>query len=571
VLAKQHFSRLARPVGRALCRRANQIEAESEMSAEASSARRGSRKRDPSLTDLDLRILDLICSQRVLTSPQLAALAPETSARTLRYRCNRLAKLGLLGRTRPYRERGTAPHHLWPTRKGEALASGEPPPRGGERREPNPLFLAHAAGLSEIYVVLKTALPADLRLTSFEREADAREPFARWPAKEERAIAPDVFIEIADADGRKLCAFVELDRGTMSHRQLTRKAAGYAEYDRAEAWRDRHRFCPALLFITTTDKRARSFLLAMRKQAEREALLFTGACDLARKLRRCTTEPRWLIDGSDEPVDLLAVLREARRPYDEELAREEACRREEEEKRERLRTDPEALRSHLRSRPPPDRDADHPLMAAFAITLAREAPPEEVERDALLALAGMYADPLSFRFADRMSTEEEQRAFDALVKHYRVAQRERFEDLAGRYGEGPALRRARERIAIGELLDDAALDSLASTAERDCASRAEQKRLREDYLIWRAEEARRLAKAQGLLTRLRNRPESFLDQIDSRSLRRCGRCEEVAYPNPERAESYAKRHVAQRCHYCGAAFPEAGPSPADGGEPWSQW
>lgn len=45
--------------------------------------------------------------------------------RTLRYRCNRLSKLGLLGRTRPYRERGSAPHHIWPTRRGEAMACAE--------------------------------------------------------------------------------------------------------------------------------------------------------------------------------------------------------------------------------------------------------------------------------------------------------------------------------------------------------------------------------------------------------------------------------------------------------------
>jgi hypothetical protein len=112
-----------------------------------------------SLSDLDRHILGLLSSLRVLTLLQLASLSPETPPRTLRYRTARLAKHGFLGRTRPYRERGSAPHHLWPTRKGEATANGEPPPRGGERREPNPLFLAHAAGLSELYVVLTTALP----------------------------------------------------------------------------------------------------------------------------------------------------------------------------------------------------------------------------------------------------------------------------------------------------------------------------------------------------------------------------------------------------------------------------
>ena len=100
----------------------------------------------------------------MLTQTQLAAISAGVPARTLRYRCNRLARNGLLGRTRPYRERGSAPHHLWPTRRGEAMACGGPPPRGGERHEPNPLFLAHAAGLSEIYVALKTSLPDGFKL-----------------------------------------------------------------------------------------------------------------------------------------------------------------------------------------------------------------------------------------------------------------------------------------------------------------------------------------------------------------------------------------------------------------------
>lgn len=160
--------------------------------------------REPALSALDLRILDLLSHHRVLTQTQLAAISAGVPTRTLRYRCNRLAKHGLLGRTRPHRERGSAPHHLWPTRRGEAMACGGPPPRGGERREPNPLFLAHAAGLSEIYVALETTLPDGFKLTRFEREADAREPFTPLLSREKCAIAPDVFIEITDAEGREL-------------------------------------------------------------------------------------------------------------------------------------------------------------------------------------------------------------------------------------------------------------------------------------------------------------------------------------------------------------------------------
>jgi hypothetical protein len=149
------------------------------------------------LSDLDQRILALLSRHRVITQNQLAAIVPDVPARTLRYRCARLAHMGLAGRSRPYRERGSAPSHLWPTRRGEAIVAGGPSPRGGERREPNPLFLAHAAGLSEVYVALATGLPEVVALARFEREGEAREPFAA-EGRRERAIAPDAFIEITD-------------------------------------------------------------------------------------------------------------------------------------------------------------------------------------------------------------------------------------------------------------------------------------------------------------------------------------------------------------------------------------
>src|SRR4051794_26729020 len=296
----------------------------------------GSSAGNPSLSDLDHRILDLLSSLRVLTLPQLATISPEIPSRTLRYRTARLAKHGFVGRTRPYRERGSAPHHLWPTRKGEAIAKGEPPPRGGERREPNPLFLAHAAGLSELYVVLKTGLPEGTHLAAFDREAEARETFTTY-AREERAIAPDACIGIAEADRRKLYGFVELDLGTMSHRQLKAKAAGYGEYARLEAWRHRNAYCPALLFITTSEKRARSFLAAAGREIDRNRML-VACVGLARDLRRCVVAPEWMVGDGEQAADLLGILRAARLPMT---------------KRRRARKRPSATGCALTPRPSP--------------------------------------------------------------------------------------------------------------------------------------------------------------------------------------------------------------------------
>src|SRR5229473_3192323 len=211
------------------------------------------------VTDLDRSLLTLLSEQRVLTQTQLERLLADTPARTLRYRTERLTRLGLLGRSRPYREKGSAPFHYWPTRASDAFVRGEPLPRGGERAEPNPQFLHHAERLSELYVLLAVQAPTvGLRLHEFKREGEARETF-RADGRE-RALAPDALIHLHDETGRGLLGFVELDLGTMSHARLKTKAAGYAAYASEAAWAERHPFCPCLLFLTTTDARALNFL-----------------------------------------------------------------------------------------------------------------------------------------------------------------------------------------------------------------------------------------------------------------------------------------------------------------------
>jgi hypothetical protein len=75
--------------------------------------------------------------------------------------------------------------------------------------------------------------------------------------------------------------------------------------------------------------------------------------------------------------------------------------------------------------------------------------------------------------------------------------------------------------------------------------------LRSDYLAFREERARRRWKSQRLVTRLRNGPETFLEEVDRKALRFCRSCEEVAFPDPERARYERGRYdVAFRCHFC---------------------
>ena len=164
----------------------------------------------------------------------------------------------------------------------------------------------------------------------------------------------------------------------------------------------------------------------------------------------------------------------------------------------------------------------------------------------------MFADPLDLQLAEREPSAVERRAFDGLAEHHRAMHLARVDDLAQRFGEGPALREERMAIERGELSPPDPPWQLESSAQQDERARGEQERLRSEYLAWREEEARRLAKSQGISGRLRNGPETFLGRIDRRSLRLCQNCEEIAYPDPERAryERGARHDVAGRCHFC---------------------
>jgi DNA-binding Lrp family transcriptional regulator len=519
-------------------------------------ARARSSARTLALSDLDRRILDLLSFLRVLTQTQLARLvSPETPPRTVRYRTARLAKHGLIGRTRPYRERGSAPHHLWPTRKGEAITEGGPPPRGGERREPNPLFLAHAAAISELYVVLRTGLTGDVRLAGFEREAEAREPFRGYDGKG-HSIAPDAFFQLADPDDRRLPALIELDLGTMSNRQLKSKAEGYGNYVRVGAWRERHEFCPPLLFVTTNEKRARAFLATCEHAVDQRQML-VAASSHARDLGRAVGTRSWLVNGSEQTHDLLTILHAARRPYDESRTQEEAESRKEECERNRLRTNPEALAERLCAELSRGWGRDRlGEMTNVALLLSAEGTGdlEPVERAGFDAVAGMLDEPLLLRLADREPTETESAALDALVARHRRDQLGELDSLAAQFGEGPLLGERRAFLETGQLLRRGELERLVGEAERDRDGREAQKRLRAAYMDWREQEAKRIAKSYGVIERRRIGRDAILEKIDGGALRYCRRCEEVVYPGPDQAEDRRRRRVAERCHYCGAGF-----------------
>jgi hypothetical protein len=518
------------------------------------------------LSELDRRILVLVSTQRVLTQAQLARLLAEVPERTLRYRTERLFQLGLLGRSRPYREAGSHPFHFWPTRQADAFVRGAVP-RGGERAEPNPLFLAHAAGLSELYVLLATgAAEGGLVLRGFRREGETREPFRA--SGRERALAPDALIALDDEDGRQLLAFVELDLGTMSRPRLRVKAAGYAAYVYERAWAQRHPFCPALLFLTTGEARALAFLKLLASELERlgrsrwhrdeqERWFVAAACAYAHEPARALSERCWDDRNLNSGLTLPDFLERARRPYEQALAEVQARRLERERRREELLRNPTRLRRHLRRE---QRYALRPLLADFgeqqthAIQLLLEGGGEidSFEREALLMLVRLLGEQLlEADEAPAARPDARDRACAArLVSHYREKQQTQLTALVRRFGEGPRLREHRRHLEQGELLDHHSASRLELEARSDCEGRRTQDRLRLAYLQRREREARQRARAHGLASYLLHGSSDAQAQVDHEWLRVCERCREVAYPGEHEQHGYGFHPPPRQCHFC---------------------
>lgn len=528
------------------------------------------------LSELDRRIVELVSSQRVVTSTQLELLLADVPGRTLRYRTDHLHRAGLIGRSRPYRERGSAPYHLWPSRRADTLARGAPVPRGGERAEPNPLFLAHAAGVSEIYALLATQQQSmGLRLDRFERE-----PRERFQAEgRTRTLAPDALLELHDSDGRGLLAFVELDLGTMSHARLKVKAGCYAAYAAHAAWVQRYAFCPCLLFLTTTEARAVAFIKTLAallekagrggyydRRAENASWFAAGACAMARTPQRASSEPCWDdLTVSGGGLSLLDCLHAARAPYDAARAEEQAERDAAEAERQRLRRDQHARRAllqerHLYARGEHVEQFGTPGAQALGLLLASTEPMDGVGRAAFAALVRQLdADPLEAQFAPEPvpPTPAGREAVARLAEVYSARQRRRISELAGRYGCGPKLRRHQQQLAAGGLIDIYGCNGLEQSAANDERARTEQEHQRAGYLAWREQEAKRRKHDVPLHVRVAQGRAAALALIDGEQLRICPACDEIAYPSepvsdPRRYAAWQPHRQPPRCHFCGA-------------------
>ncbi len=514
------------------------------------------------LAEIDQRLLGVLCAHRVVTQDQLCRLFPRVPERTLRYRTRRLHELGLAGRSRPYRDRGSAPNHHWPTRRADCLMRGDPLPRGGERREPNPLFLAHAAALTDLYVVLATeAHTLDLKLHTLRREEEAREPFN--DGTKNRSLAPDALVILEDPNGRRLWAFVEIDLGTMSHTRLRRKAALYLAYANANAWHGRHPFMPALLFLTTTTTRAYRFLenlATMHRRGSRMArpLGFPAVAGAVAWRPVSLLDHPCLADANGNSHLMFPdVLNLAREPYE----RAQAARREQ-ERAERAELqgvldNPTALRERLHKHE--NRLVEYLSSLGeigaetLRLLLAGVQAPEHDERVAMGSIARDLDTRVLQSWLGELPPPSSATIYDVelLTEHYRRSQETAIAQLTHRHIEGPSLRSARRTLHGGSLLTHDALARLPADVERDDAGRIEQEQCRLAYEEWRECAARQLAREAGPLGRLTHSREQFYPQLNRKHLKVCSRCEETIYPGSNKPGMHLYNEPIT-CHYCTA-------------------
>lgn len=305
-----------------------------------SNLRRGGRVRRTSLSlsALDHAILEHLSQHRVLTTTQLTAIT-SSPVRTVTYRLDRLHRARLVGRTRPYAEAGSAPLHWWPTEAAAASPTGVRPSHA-RRSIPNPMFMAHAAALADLWLALTTHGPeAGLKLTRWLRDEESWE---KWRGIGGAArIAPDAFAEVAvGEDGELVPVFIEVDLATMSQVRLRAKARRYVAYVECGAWQHLHPWPPVLLLLTTSATRAGGFLTAVERLRPRRPYswddddntqLVVAAAAHVHDPTTAVREAEWRLSVDGDPLTLRRILAEQagdmrRRRAAEQAAREEAER-----------------------------------------------------------------------------------------------------------------------------------------------------------------------------------------------------------------------------------------------------
>jgi len=343
----------------------------------------------------------------------------------------------------------------------------------------------------------------------------------------------------------------------------------YVAFAASNAWQDSYDFLPALVFLTTSEGRARRFLRDLGAVIEhhKRRYLTVGLPAAAgpvvfapgRMLNEaCLTH----LDG-ESAVSLIDILNEARAPFDDECRVAEKRRRKRERRRTQLREDPLVVRRLLRRNrsgvPTYLGRLDTVGRAAAQIAIASRDDDLLVEERAMFEVIGRELEGVLVEPGHRKApapSDAAVRAVAELVERYRSDQRRHIDELAARYGEGPALRQARATLDDGRLLDAPAIEPLSGRARSDCEALIEQEQRRAAYEWWREHAAAQRVRQTGVLKQLAHSREEFYTAIDTEHLRTCSRCDELIYPTLD--TTGAGEPTSAPCPYCDTSRPNVG-------------
>ncbi|MDX2916384.1 replication-relaxation family protein [Streptomyces griseiscabiei] len=225
---------------------------------------------------LRLQVLTALALHRMATTGQLRQmLRPDSSRQLLSRVLNKLRSTGFVDLT-PLQDSGRSRTHAWYlTPEGARLTRGLPLLRG---RPSYPITSTTAASLKTPHTltVTRSHLPfaADARRLGHEHGPWDWTPEVAHPIGEGEHLVADAVMYYTVVDGehrRKLRAFVEVDRTTMSSERLAVKLIEYARLYQYEAqpvgrrkptttgsvWLRWYPVFPRLLFILTGASRAR--------------------------------------------------------------------------------------------------------------------------------------------------------------------------------------------------------------------------------------------------------------------------------------------------------------------------
>jgi hypothetical protein len=220
------------------------------------------------LTPRERTLLDGLGVVRIATTEQLARVVigeagPGTAVRLVRRHLQRLRAAALVRRfeDRAWDRRAGAPGYVHALTAAGLRLVGSEQGIGIRQRSswrPSYLFLAHALGISELYVRLtELERGGGPRLREFRAEGDAAR-FYRGPSGEQLIVRPDALVRLGVGD-TEVSHFVEIDRGTeTSPSTIAAKCAVYRRYELSGEEARQYGVFPGVLFIVPDAKRGRT-------------------------------------------------------------------------------------------------------------------------------------------------------------------------------------------------------------------------------------------------------------------------------------------------------------------------